>query len=61
MKKSGNIFTILGILVAIYSIIEKFAGKPTINIGAIDIDAISGIIMACFLMLLGISLKLWDK
>ena len=61
MKKSGNALIVIGILVVIYSIIEKFTGKATINLGQIEIHAISGIIVANTLMLLGISLKIWNK
>lgn len=52
---------VIGILILVYSIIEKFVGSPTINIGPIEIDGISGVIMANAIMLVGISLKLWNK
>lgn len=61
MKRSGNILIVIGILLVIYSIIEKFIGQATINLGQIEIHAISGVIIANTIILLGISLKIWNK
>lgn len=61
MKKLGNVLAVIGILLVVYSIIEKYVGAPTINLGAVEIDAISGVTLANALMLIGLSLKLWDK
>ncbi len=61
MKGLGNILTILGVVLVIYSIIGKFIGEPTIGFGLLSIKAVSGITMAIFLVVLGIAVKLWDK
>ena len=62
MKKAGNILAVLGIVLIIYSILEKYLiGAGTIQAGPFEVDAISGVIMACAIMLAGISIKLWDK
>ncbi len=62
MKKAGNALAVLGIILIIYSILEKYIiGTDVIKWGAMEIDAISGVIMANALMLIGVSVKLWDK
>lgn len=61
MKRLGNTLTVVGILLIVYSIIGKFVGKPTIGMGFIELHAISGVIMAIAIMVIGISVKLWDK
>lgn len=62
MKQTGNVLIALGILVIIYSILEKFLiGPETINIGRFEVDAISGVILANSLLLIGIAAKLLVK
>lgn len=61
MKNAGNILLLLGLLTLIYSIIGRFVAAPTIILGLIKTKAIYGVILANSIMLIGISLKLWDK
>lgn len=62
MKQAGNVLIIAGVLLIIYSILEKFViGAATINLGGLEIHAISGIIFANSLLLIGIAAKLGEK
>lgn len=61
MKGLGNVLVAIGVLLILFSVVGKFVGGPTIGLGLVDIDAISGIIMANSILLIGIFLKLWEK
>lgn len=61
MKNLGNALTIVAILMVIYSILGRYVGAPTIGLGLFKINAISGVIMAIFFIVLGIAIKLWDQ
>jgi hypothetical protein len=61
MKGLGKILVIIGVLLCIYSVAGKFVGAPTIGLGLIELDAISGVIMAIFIIVLAIALKDWHN
>jgi len=54
MKGIGSMIAMLGILVFVYSIIGKFVGAPTIGFGIVRANALSGLVLANGIMLLGI-------
>ena len=61
MKNLGNVISVLGILVFIYSIAGRFIGGPTIGLGIIHASAPTGIIVGNGIMLIGIIINRWGK
>ena len=58
MRKWANVLVLLSILVIIYSLVLKFTGRFVIKLGFVNITPSSGLILAFFLMLFGVFLKL---
>ena len=61
MKKLGNALIVIGVLLCAYSLFGRFYGAPTIGFGVIHLRASSGIIMATFLVALGIAIDMWGE
>ncbi|MBI4678225.1 MAG: hypothetical protein HY748_11640 [Elusimicrobia bacterium] len=61
MKLLGNILAGAGIVVAVYSVIGRFAGGPTIGLGMIAASAQSGLVFANLLLLASLVVARWEK
>lgn len=58
MKRIINVLVIAAIALALYSVIGRFVGGPTIGLGLICLKATTGLLVSNTLLLLAIFLKL---
>lgn len=61
MKKVANLLAVIGVSLVVYSIVVKFTGQLDINWGFVRTKIRTGLILATFLMLLAIFIKLSIK
>jgi len=57
MKGFASLLGLMGVLVALYSIVGRFVGSSTIGFGIVVITAKSGLILANTLILVAILMK----
>ncbi|UCC94732.1 MAG: class I SAM-dependent methyltransferase, partial [Candidatus Omnitrophota bacterium] len=61
MKKLSNFLAIISVLLVVYSTLVKIIGQSMIDLGFIGIKISSGLILATFLMLTAVLLKISSK
>ncbi|MFC1807890.1 hypothetical protein ACFL0T_05940 [Candidatus Omnitrophota bacterium] len=54
MEGIGKILAVLGVLMAIYTILGRFLGGPTIGLGIITLQASTGLLVAILLITMAI-------
>ena len=64
MKVLGNIVALIGILIGIYAVVAKVLNPATekaMSLGFMDVTALSGLVAAIAVMLVGLIIKSWHE
>ena len=61
MKGLSKIIGMVGILLAVYSVIGRFVYQPTIGFGLAPLSATAGLVASANVMLISIVVRLWEK